>query len=137
MRGTARRRVGLRGSRGRGHDALEQALLLGTLRAGDYGLGGPLGLVRSDPGWWTGLEGCVKEACAVGVAEGAKVAPKPILAAFEGAPDAFRSSMQKDVAAGRAPAVEGIAGPILRGGTEDGIDVSATRTLLDRIVELG
>ena len=98
--------------------------------------GGPLGVVRSDPVRWTGLEGCVKEACAVGVAEGAKVAPEPILAAFEGAPNGFRSSMQKDVAAGRPPELEAIAGPILRGGTEHGIDVSATRTLVDRIMEL-
>src|SRR3712207_2304900 len=83
------------------------------------------------------LEGCVREACAVGVAEGAKAAPEPILAAFEGAPDGFRSSMQKDVAAGRPPEVEAIAGPILRGGAEHGIDVSATRALVDQIVELG
>jgi 2-dehydropantoate 2-reductase len=98
--------------------------------------GGPLGVVRSDPGWWTRLEGCVKEACAVGVAEGAKVAPEPILATLEGAPEGFRSSMQKDVAAGRPPELEAIAGPILRGGTEHGIDVSATRALVDRIMEL-
>src|SRR5215203_6051831 len=96
--------------------------------------GGPLGVVRSYPGWWTRLEGCVKEACAVGVAEGAKVAPEPILATLEGAPDGFRSSMQKDVAAGRPPEVEAIARPILRGGTEHGIDVSATRALVNRIV---
>jgi 2-dehydropantoate 2-reductase len=98
--------------------------------------GGPLGVVRSDPGWWTRLEGSVKEACAVGVAEGAKVAPGPILETLTGAPDGFRSSMQKDVAAGRTPEVDAIAGPILRGGTEHGIDVSATRALLDRIVTL-
>jgi 2-dehydropantoate 2-reductase len=96
--------------------------------------GGPLGVVRSDPGWWTRLEGCVKEACAVGVAEGAKVGPEPILATLEGAPEGFRSSMQKDVAAGRQPEVEAIAGPILRGGTEHGIDVSATRALVNWIV---
>ena len=99
--------------------------------------GGPLGVVRSDPAWWTRLEGCVKEACTVGVAEGAKVSPEPILATLERAPEGFRSSMQKDVAAGRPPEVEAIAGPILRGGTEHGIDVSATRALVDRIVELG
>jgi hypothetical protein len=29
-------------------------------------------------------EGCVNEACAVGVAQGAKVDPEPILAALEG-----------------------------------------------------
>jgi 2-dehydropantoate 2-reductase len=98
--------------------------------------GGPVGVVRSDPDWWTRLEGCVKEACAVALGEGSKVAPEPILATLKGAPDGFRSSMQKDVAAGRPPEVEAIAGPILRGGTEHGIDVSATRALVDRIMEL-
>src|SRR5215218_2935610 len=98
--------------------------------------GGPIGVVRSDPGWWTRLEGCVKEACAVALAEGAKVAPEPILATLKEAPDGFRSSLQKDVAAGRPPELEAIAGPILRGGTEHGIDVSATRALVNRIMEL-
>src|SRR5215203_1347958 len=99
--------------------------------------GGPVGVVRSDPDWWTRLEGCVKEACAVALAEGAKVAPEPILAALGSMPDAFRSSMQKDVAAGRAPELDAIAGPILRGGSEHGIDVSATQALVDRIVTPG
>jgi 2-dehydropantoate 2-reductase len=97
---------------------------------------GPVGVVRSDPGWWTRLEGCVKEACAVALAEGAKVVPEPILATLKVAPEGFRSSMQKDVAAGRPPELEAIAGPILRGGTEHSIDVSATRALVDRIMEL-
>ena len=99
--------------------------------------GGPLGVVCSDAQWRERLEECVKEACAVGVAEGAKVAPEPILAALEGLPDGFRSSMQKDVAAGRPPELDAIAGPILRGGGEHGIDVSATRALADRIVAPG
>ena len=96
--------------------------------------GGTLGVIRSDASWWARLETCVKEACAVGVGEGAKVAPEPILASLEGAPDAFRSSMQKDVAAGRAPELDAIAGPILRGGSKHGIDVSATQALVDQIV---
>ena len=96
--------------------------------------GGTLGVIRSDASWWTGLETCVEEACAVGVAEGAKVTPEPILAALEVAPDAFRSSMQKDVAARRAPELDAIAGPILRGGSKHGIDVSATQALVDQIV---
>jgi 2-dehydropantoate 2-reductase len=96
--------------------------------------GGTLGVVRSDASWHARLEACVKEACAVGVAEGAKVAPEPILAALEGAPDEFRSSMQKDVAAGRAPELDAIAGPILRGGGKHGIEVSTTRSLVNHIV---
>jgi 2-dehydropantoate 2-reductase len=98
--------------------------------------GGPLGVVRSDPDRWARLQACVDEACAVGVAEGAEVAPEPILATFSGLPDGFRSSMQKDVAAGRPPELDAIAGPILRGGGEHGIDVPATRSLVDRIVML-
>jgi 2-dehydropantoate 2-reductase len=98
--------------------------------------GGSLGAVRSDADWWTRLEACVKEACAVGVAEGAQVAPEPILAALEGAPHAFQSSMQKDVAAGRAPELDAIAGPILRGGDEHGIDVSGTQAFVDRIARV-
>jgi 2-dehydropantoate 2-reductase len=98
--------------------------------------GGSLGVVRSDAQWRALLEECVNEACAVAVAEGARVAPEPILAALEGAPDGFRSSMQKDVAAGRPPELDAIAGPILRGGREEGVDVSATRALVDRIVAL-
>ena len=44
--------------------------------------------------------------------------------------------MQKDVAAGRPSELDAIAGPILRGGIEHGIDVSATRVLVDRILTL-
>ena len=96
--------------------------------------GGSLGVVRSDAQWRARLEECVNEACVV--AEGAKVAPDPILAALEGAPDGFRSSMQKDVAAGRPPELDAIAGPILQASREHGIDVLATRALVDRIATL-
>ncbi len=41
--------------------------------------------------------------------------------------------MQKDVAAGRQPELDAIAGPILRGGQRHGIDVPAT-TELARLV---
>jgi 2-dehydropantoate 2-reductase len=95
--------------------------------------GWPLGTVRSDPRWWARLRACVEEACAVGLAEGAEVASEPILAMFAALPEGFRSSMQKDAAAGRAPELDAIAGPILRGGEEHGIDVPATRFFVERI----
>jgi 2-dehydropantoate 2-reductase len=38
----------------------------------------------------------------------------------------MRSSMQKDVAAGRVPELDAIAGPILRAGAQHGIRVPAT-----------
>ncbi len=96
--------------------------------------GGTLGAVRSEATWHPRLEACVAETCTVAIAEGAKLTPQPILAALEGAPDAMRSSMQKDVAAGRAPELDAIAGPILRGGSKYGIEVSATQALVDNIV---
>jgi ketopantoate reductase len=77
-----------------------------------------------------------EEEAKAGRSPSSEVAPEPILAAFEGPPDSFQSSMQKDVAAGRQPEVEAIAGPILRGGADHSIDVSATRALVDRIVAL-
>jgi 2-dehydropantoate 2-reductase len=101
---------------------------LATTASGDT-----LGVVRSDPRWWAGLRACVEEACAVGLAEGAEVTPEPIFATFGGLPEGFRSSMQKDVAAGRPPELDAIAGPILRGGEEHGIDVPATRFFVERI----
>ena len=45
--------------------------------------------------------------------------------------------MQKDVAAGLPPELDAIAGPILRGGGEHGIEVLATRAFEDRIMALG
>jgi len=97
---------------------------------------GPLGVVRADVVRWASLEQCVNEACAVGVAEGAMVAPEPILTVLEGLPNGFRSSMQKDVAAGRMPELDAIAGPILRGSSEHGLEVSATRSLVEQVVAL-
>ena len=96
--------------------------------------GDTLGAVRSDASWHYRLKSCVAEACSVAIAEGAELTPQPVLAALEGAPDALRSSMQKDVAAGRAPELDAIAGPILRGGSKYGIDVSTTQVLVDNIV---
>jgi ketopantoate reductase len=42
--------------------------------------------------------------------------------------------MQKDVAVGRVPELDAIAGPILHGGSKHSIDVSATQALVDQIV---
>ncbi len=41
--------------------------------------------------------------------------------------------MQKDVAAGNPPELDGIAGPILRGAQEFGLDAPVTRELVEMI----
>ena len=75
----------------------------------------PVGEIVSDPQWRSLAEACVREACAVAVAEGAKVDAESILAWVKTAPANMRSSMQKDVERGNPPELDAIAGPILRG----------------------
>ena len=70
------------------------------------------------------------EACAVGVAEGAKVDAEKVLAGMMKMPPNARSSMQKDVDHHNPPELDAIAGPILRGGQKHGIDVPATKQLV-------
>jgi 2-dehydropantoate 2-reductase len=88
------------------------------------------GDVIADPAWKSQLEACVREACAVAVAEGAKVDPDAILAGMMAMPAKMRSSMQKDVEQHKTPELDAIAGPILRGARRHGIAVPATRKLV-------
>jgi 2-dehydropantoate 2-reductase len=88
------------------------------------------GEVVSDPVWKSQLESCVREACAVAVAEGAKVDAAAILAGMMAMPANMRSSMQKDVAQHKTPELDAIAGPILRGAQQHGIEVPATKKLV-------
>jgi|CZKD01.1.fsa_nt_gi 2-dehydropantoate 2-reductase len=88
------------------------------------------GAVIADPEWKQQLESCVREACAVAVAEGAKVDADAIIAAMIKMPPNMRSSMQKDVERGNVPEIDAIAGPILRGGQRHRIEVPTTRRLV-------
>jgi 2-dehydropantoate 2-reductase len=88
--------------------------------------------VISDPHWRSQLEACVREACAIAVAECAKVDPEAILAGMRAMPP-MRSSMQKDVQQHKTPELDAIAGPILRGGRRHGIEVPATKKLVDAV----
>jgi len=73
------------------------------------------------------------EALAVASAEGARIDTEALRALAAAAPDSMRSSMQKDVAAGRPPELDAIAGPIVNGAERHGIDVAATRELANMI----
>jgi 2-dehydropantoate 2-reductase len=90
----------------------------------------PIGGILSDPEWRRLAEGCVREACAVGVAEGAKVDAQKVLDRMMMMPPTGRSSMQKDVDRHNPPELDAIAGPILRSGQKHGIDVPATKALV-------
>ncbi len=89
-----------------------------------------VGEILSDPHWRAQGEACVREACAVAVAEGAKVDPEAILSGVKGMPANMRSSMQKDVEKHNAPELDAIAGPILRGAARHGIEVPVTKKLV-------
>jgi 2-dehydropantoate 2-reductase len=89
--------------------------------------------IYDDPEWRARLESTVREACAVAAAEGATVDRLKIRATIEALPATMRSSMQKDVSAGRTPELDAIGGPIIRGGRAHGIEVDATRQLVATI----
>ena len=93
----------------------------------------PVGGVMSNPEWKVQWESCVREACAVARAEGAKVDANVVFAGMSRAPYGMRSSMQKDVGQGKPPELDAIAGPILRGAARHGIEVRATKALVDAV----
>jgi 2-dehydropantoate 2-reductase len=92
-----------------------------------------MGEVYSHPVWREKMIAAMYEACAVATASGTAMDPATFIRFFEGMPPVSRSSMQKDVAAGNPPELDGIAGPILRRAEEHGIDVPVTRELVEMI----
>jgi 2-dehydropantoate 2-reductase len=92
-------------------------------------LDAPLGTAREDPR----LAGCREEALEVARAEGAHVDGDAVRKLHEGAPAPMRSSMQKDLEAGREPELDAIAGPILRGGRQHGLPTESTQQLADQV----
>lgn len=92
-----------------------------------------VGQILSDAEWRSKGEACVREACNVAKAEGAKVDADKVLAGVAGMPGGMRSSMQKDVEQGRAPELDAIAWPILRGAQKHGIEVPVTVKLVEAV----
>ncbi len=91
------------------------------------------GEIYADAEWKRKLISAMAEACAVAKASGAEVDAAQIQAIFDGLPSGTRSSMQKDLAAGRQLELDAIGGPIVRGGERYGIDVSTTAALISAI----
>jgi len=95
-----------------------------------------LGEVRSDPRWRNRLESCLTEACRAAQSNDARTDREQTLGRLLGAPEAMRSSMQKDVDAGRRPELDAIGGPVVRAGRAQGFDVSTTEELMATIAAL-
>jgi 2-dehydropantoate 2-reductase len=99
----------------------------------------PIGPVVADRTLRLRFETAVREACAVAAAEGARgpaVDADAMVARVTGLPPGMRSSMEKDVAAGRPPELDAIAGPILRGAERHGIRLAATPALVRTVERL-
>lgn len=95
----------------------------------------PFGAIRADPARWSELEGCVHEGVAVARAEGAEIDAAVVFGEFEVIHDGFGTSMQRDVAAGREPELDAIAGAILRAGARHGIPCPTIASLAAHIAE--
>ena len=92
-----------------------------------------VGEVLADSTWKEKLNCAVAEACAVANASGAEIDPGRIQEGFDAAPTGMRSSMQKDLVAGRRLELDAIGGPIVSGGKQHGIEVSTTTDLMAAI----
>jgi len=95
--------------------------------------GRPLGFVRTDPRWRSALENAVTETVRVANAEGAWLDPAATLAELEAAHAELGSSMQRDIAAGREPELDAIAGSVLRAGARHGIGCPTVTWLARRV----
>ena len=92
------------------------------------------GGVFDDPLWKGRLYAAVDEAVAVANAEGAEIDAGAIKSFMDPLPSAMRSSLAKDLIAGRKLELDGIAGPIVRGGEKFGIATPMTRKLMADIL---
>jgi 2-dehydropantoate 2-reductase len=92
-----------------------------------------VGEILANAEWKQKLSSLIAEASAVANASGAEIDAAQILAVFESSPPDMRSSMQKDLAAGRKLEIDAIGGPIVRGGENFAIDVSTTAEVIATI----
>jgi ketopantoate reductase len=88
------------------------------------------GEILTDPHWRDLGLSVIREATAVAVAQGAKIDANAVIAGVMKMPGNMRSSMQKDVEQHKAPELDAIAGPILRGAARYRIEVPATKQLV-------
>jgi len=91
------------------------------------------GGVFADPQWKRRLYAAVDEAAAVANAWGAEIDAAAIKSIMDPLPTAMRSSLAKDLIAGRRLELDAIAGPIVRGGERFGIATPVVRELVAEI----
>ena len=97
----------------------------------------PIGFIRSDPEWRETLTACIYETAAVANADGADIDPVDRIAELDDAHAELGSSMQRDIAAGREPELDAIAGAVLRAGARHGIPCPTVERLAAMVADAG
>jgi 2-dehydropantoate 2-reductase len=92
-----------------------------------------LGEIRSTPELRGDLLGAIEEGCAVARAEGAAIEDEDPLGELTAAHATLGSSMQRDIAAGRAPELDAIPGSVLRAAARHGIGCPTIERLVGMI----
>lgn len=95
----------------------------------------PLGPIRQTPELRTDLEECIREAARVAAADGAEPEPDRVIEDLDEAHPELDSSMHRDVAAGREPELDAIAGSVLRAAARHGLSCPAIERLTARVAE--
>lgn len=93
--------------------------------------GADLGAVRSE--WRAELVAVLDEITAVARAAGAPMTVETLLSFFDGAPEAMKSSMQRDAEAGRPLELDAIGGAVLQAGTAHGVETPAMARLVAEV----
>lgn len=94
------------------------------------------GEIAADGVCWQEFEECVREACAVAKAEGARVDAASVLSFGASLPGHMQSSMHKDVGQGRTPELDAIGGAILRAAHRHNVAVPVTERLVGQVQRL-
>ena len=108
-------------------------VFLGPLALSTTAANKTIGELVSNPELWTNLQACVREACTVGSAEGAKLNFDVVIKAILALPASMKSSMQKDVEQGRLPEVDAIGGGIARAADRHNIPAPVTTRLIETV----
>jgi 2-dehydropantoate 2-reductase len=95
----------------------------------------PLGFIRTDPALRVMLEACVEEGARVAHAEGADIDSATTMAELEDAHASLGSSMQRDIAAGREPELDAIAGSVLRAAARHGLECPTIERLVSDVAK--
>ena len=95
----------------------------------------PIGFIRTDPRWRDALARTISETVAVGDGDGATLDAAATLDELDRAHPELGSSMRRDIAAGREPELDAIAGAVLRAGARHGLRCPTVERLAAEVAE--